>query len=94
MGGGLEVPPHHVSEVQRELKMIEDIQSKNEITVLVTGFGVCFFLSKLLSISSTTRLYFSLVLAFCRIGSLACMFFDLFSIRDYSPVNCEVLLKI
>ncbi|MCJ1433505.1 hypothetical protein MMC27_002867 [Xylographa pallens] len=39
MGGGSEVPPHHVPDIQGEVKMIEDIQSKNEIAVLVTGCG-------------------------------------------------------
>ncbi|MCJ1379246.1 hypothetical protein MMC17_002346 [Xylographa soralifera] len=39
MGGGSEVPPHHISNIQGEKRIIEDIKSKNEIAVLVTGFG-------------------------------------------------------
>ena len=66
MGGGSEVPPHHVPDMHGEVKMIEDIHSKNEIAVLVTGFGVCFSIYKLLLVSSTTRL--CVICSLCRVG--------------------------
>ncbi|MCJ1392818.1 hypothetical protein MMC18_005689 [Xylographa bjoerkii] len=39
MGGGSETPPQHEPNMQGDLSTIEDIQRKNEIVVLVTGFG-------------------------------------------------------